>query len=326
MRSLKAVPFSILFVLVFVSYTLGWGFFAHHRINRMAVFTLPPQMMVLYKSHIGFITAHATDPDKLRYAIKNEGAHHYIDIDHYGNYPYSALPRKWKDAVKKFGKDSLLAYGIVPWYALRVYYRLINAFKQKKLGAILKHSAYLGHYIADACVPLHANSNYDGQFTGQKGIHALWETNIPELLTDTAFNLWTGKAEYIDHPGDYIWKLVLESAKEADTVLRVEKKLLRHFPSGQIYSFVKRNGQTVRSFSPLFVKTYAQQLNGMVARRMRRAIHAVASLWYTAWVNAGQPDLQQLSNTSFSEKELRELNLLDKKWHGVNAKGRDHEQ
>ncbi len=29
--------------------TLPWGFFGHKRINRMAVFTLPPEMMVFYK-------------------------------------------------------------------------------------------------------------------------------------------------------------------------------------------------------------------------------------------------------------------------------------
>jgi hypothetical protein len=325
MRRLPILPFIFLLTISASRQGCAWGFFAHRRINRLAIFTLPPRMMLLYKANIEFVTAHATDPDKLRYVLKNEGAHHYIDIDHYGIYPYTDLPRKWDSAVHKFSKDSLLAYGIVPWYVLGVYYRLTEAFKRKDQAAILKLSAYLGHYTADACVPLHANSNYDGQMTGQKGIHALWESNIPELLADSTFNLWVGKAEYIENPGKYIWKLVLESAAAADTVLRSEKMLAQSFPAGSVYAFISRNGQTVRSFSLPFVEMYNQCLNGMVARRMRRAIHAVASLWYTAWVNAGQPNLRQLTNQTFSPKDLEEFILLDEKWHGAIPEGRKHE-
>lgn len=318
MRLFKIIIIVFCFSLLWPNGGFAWGFFAHKRINRLAVFSLPPQMMVLYKKKIEFITTHAVDPDKLRYVLKDEGAHHYIDIDHYGQYPYPDLPRRWKDAVKTYSEDTLLAYGIVPWYALKVFYRLTEAFSQKDLPAILKLSDFLGHYTADACVPLHANSNYDGQFTGQKGIHALWESDIPELLADPTFNLWTGKAEYIEDPGAYIWQLVLESAAAADTVLHTEKSLVRNFPSGQIYAFTNRNGKVDRRFSHAFVKVYNQNMNDMVARRMCRAIHAVASLWYTAWVNAGQPDLHNLTNKTFSLKELNEFRLLDEKWHGVH--------
>lgn len=303
----------------------AWGFFAHRRINRLAVFTLPPQMMLLYKANIEFITEHATDPDKLRYVLKEEGAHHYIDIDHYGIYPWDNLPRRWNEAIQKFSRDSLSAHGIVPWYALQIYYRLEEAFKRKDQVAILKWSAYLGHYVADACVPLHATSNYNGQFTGQNGIHALWESNIPELLADSTFDYWTGKAEFIEHPGNYIWTLVLGSGKAADSVLQIQKQLLQTFSQPQIYAFINRNSQLIRSFSPQFVTTYNLHLNGMVERRMLQSIHAVSSLWYTAWVNGGQPDLHQLSNKTFTPKELEEFKLMDEKWHGAGISDRVHE-
>lgn len=303
----------------------AWGFFAHRRINRLAVYTLPPQMMLLYKTNIEFITEHATDPDKLRYVLKEEGSHHFIDLDRYGIDPWNNLPRRWNEAVEKFSRDSLSANGIVPWYALQIYYRLEEAFKRKDQAAILKWSAYLGHYVADACVPLHASSNYDGQLTGQNGIHALWESNIPEQLSDSTFDYWAGKAEFINHPGNYIWDVVLESGRAADTVLQTQKQLLQTFPSSQIYAFINRNGQPVRSFSAEFTSTYNYQLRGMVERRMLRSIHAVASLWYTAWVNAGQPDLHLLSNKTFTSKELEEFKLMDEKWHGAGISDRVHE-
>ena len=44
----------------------SWGFYGHKRINRMAVFTLPPEMVTFYKQHIEFVTNHAVDPDKRR--------------------------------------------------------------------------------------------------------------------------------------------------------------------------------------------------------------------------------------------------------------------
>src|SRR5690349_19101224 len=161
-----------------------WGFFGHRKINYYAVFLLPPQMLMLYKANINFITEHAVDPDKRRYLIPQEGPRHYIDIDHYGKAPYDVLPRKWNEAVEKFGADSLQANGIVPWWIQVMLQRLTEAIKQKNQSAILKLSAELAHYIADAHVPLHACHNHNGQYSDQKGIHGLWESRIPELLAD----------------------------------------------------------------------------------------------------------------------------------------------
>src|SRR5882757_3282062 len=137
-----------------------WGFFGHQKINYYAVFLLPPDMMVLYKPNITFLSEHAVDPDKRRYAVADEGPRHYIDIDHYGKYPYDSLPRKWNDAVAKYSEDTLNANGIVPWWVQTMLGRLTNAFKEKNHAKILRLSAEIGHYIADAHVPLHANSNH----------------------------------------------------------------------------------------------------------------------------------------------------------------------
>jgi len=114
-----------------------WGFYAHKKINYYAVFLLPPQMLVFYKNNIDFLSEHAVDPDKRRYAVKDEGPRHYIDINYYGDYPYDSLPRKWNDAVAKYSEDSLMAYGIVPWHVQVMLGRLTNAFKEKNFSRIL---------------------------------------------------------------------------------------------------------------------------------------------------------------------------------------------
>jgi|TARA_B110000483_G_scaffold129466_1_gene155184 hypothetical protein len=99
------------------------------------------------------------------------------------------MPKKWSDAVEKFSEDTLLAYGIVPWYIQTVYNRLVKAFEQKDINYILKNSADLGHYVSDAHVRLYTNKNYNGQLTNQKGIHAFWESRLPELFSDD-FIIW----------------------------------------------------------------------------------------------------------------------------------------
>jgi len=313
------------FLLLLCDHCFCWGFFAHQKINYYAVFLLPPEMMVLYKSNIDFITEHAVDPDKRRYLIAAEGPRHYIDIDYYGKYPFDSLPRKWEEAVAKFSADSLSKNGIVPWWVQIMERRLVDAFKEKDQVKILKLSADLGHYIADAHVPLHANSNHNGQFTGQQGIHGFWESRVPELLADKEWGFFIGRAEYIKNPGEFIWKRILESAAAADTVLQYEKELSKKFPSDKKFAFEERSGKLVRQYSSAYAIAYNDMLKGMVERRMRLSIYSVASFWYTAWIDAGQPDLSKLTSKTFSEEDLKEFNLLNNSWRTNEMKGRKEE-
>jgi hypothetical protein len=303
-----------------------WGFYGHKKINYFAVFLLPPEMMALYKPNIAFLEEHAVDPDKRRYAVADEGPKHYIDIDHYGTYPYPNLPRKWDEAVAKFGEDSVRAYGIVPWHLQVMLARLTSAFKEKNFSKIMKNSAEIGHYIADSHVPLHANSNHNGQYSNQKGIHGFWESRVPELLAESKFDFFIGKAQYIQKPAEYIWARVMESALAADSVLRFEKELTKQFGTDQKYSFENRNGVVIRQYSSAFTNAFNDKLNGMVERRMRLSIQSVASFWYTAWINAGQPDLKNLVDHKFSEKDLKDFDSLNDSWKN-NGKmiGREEE-
>jgi hypothetical protein len=306
----------ITLAVVLGSYTncYCWGFFAHAKINYYAVFLLPPEMMLFYKPSIGFLSEHSVDPDKRRYAIADEGPRHYLDIDKYGTYPYPDLPRKWDDAVTKFGRDSLMQHGIVPWHVQVMLSRLTEAFKEKNYSRILKNSAEIGHYISDAHVPLHASSNHNGQYSNQRGIHGFWESRVPELLAEKQFDFFIGKAQYIKNPGEFIWDRVLESALAADSVLRFEKELTAEFPPDQKFSFEERNGKVIRQYSSAFTIAFNNKLDGMVERRMRQSIFCISSFWYTAWVNAGQPDLKGLTRQKFSEKDVKEFEELNSKW------------
>ena len=145
------------------------------------------------------------------------------------------------------------------------------------------------------------------------------------MLADKEWDFFIGKATYINNPADFIWARVLESAAASDSVLKFEKELTKSFPPDQKFSFEDRNGNTIRQYSSAFSKAYNEKLNGMIERRMRQSIFAIASFWYTAWINAGQPDLKKLTNKEFSAEDLKEFESLNNAWKSGAIKGREHE-
>ncbi len=383
-----------------------WGFFAHKRINRLAVLTLPPEMMTFFKPNIDWISDHAVDPDMRRYATKNEAPRHYIDLDQYGSPPFDSLPRLWLDAQIKYSEifgitengdtigffgpghqynespagdsarlayrrffmkeilplyrhndaelnvDSLLAFfrtnddihggkrtftsgfyrdhlsehGIVPWHLQKMQRDLTEAFRRRDSGRILRLCADMGHYIGDAHVPLHTTSNYNGQKTGQHGIHGFWESRIPELFADERYDFFVGKPEYIANTTDFFWQAVFDSHSMVDSVLTIERDLHLSFPSDRQMCPDVRNGAAVLAPCPDFSEAYQEALQNMIERRMRAAIHAVSSAWYTAWVDAGQPDMSKMDVQTASEEELKEEAAWRKSYQQGKILGRpeDH--
>lgn len=199
----------------------------------MAIFTLPPEMFGFFKENIEYITEHAVDPDKRRYGVDGEAQRHYIDIDHYahnGQDPFEIVPRKWNDAVAKFTEDTLQTYGIVPWHIQVMKFRLQKAFESKNVDLILKNASEIGHYIGDAHVPLHTTENYNGQLTGQRGIHGLWESRIVELSAED-YDYFVGKSKYVSAVLDFAWDAVKASNLAVDSVLSMERELTASFPS-----------------------------------------------------------------------------------------------
>lgn len=280
----------------------------------MAIFSLPSEMLGFYKQNMQYITENAVNPDRRRYAVEGEAPRHYIDLDIYPDSVQRDLSElTWQQAVEKYTEDTLQAYGIVPWHVVNMKYRLTNAFMRKDKKEILRISADLGHYIADAHVPLHTTQNYNGQLTNQIGIHGFWESRLPELY-DSEYSFWVGKAEYIINPRERIWQVVKESHIALDSVLSFEAQLTQDFASDKKYTVEERNGQTIRNYSRPFSKAYHLALEGQVERRMKASIKCVADFWYSSWVDAGQPDLTNLGVYSPSEEDKLEEESFKKAW------------
>jgi len=380
---------SFLFVIVFTlnpttaevkSGPQDWGFFAHRRINQLAVFTLPYEMLPLFKSNIEYLRVHAVDPDKRRYASVFEAIRHYIDLDIWEKtLPVDTLPKEWNRVLfqyadiyslnegdttwyrkgapvdwntqntlsiagdyevnvetltelfddyimplyyedewsmpsdtfqkytrvpisqdKIFFSDNFSEHGVLPYHLEQMQYRLTEAFVNKNVPLILRLSAEMGHYIGDANVPLHTTENYNGQLTGQVGIHAFWESRIPELFSGD-YDFFVDKATYQTDKSAFFWKMVTQSHSLVDSVLSIERKLRRSFPESQQMCFDERLGRTVLTQCQEYAEAYSNAMRGMVEERMRNSIWAIGSSWYTAWVDAGQPEFEFLNMKSSND-------------------------
>jgi hypothetical protein len=301
------IPYALCLIPFISAFT--WGFFAHKKLNQLAVFTLPPEMVTFYKKNIDYLTKHSTDPDSRRYAVEGEAVKHYIDLDHYGAAPFDSIPKKWKAAVEKYSEDTLRAYGTVPWQVEKMVYSLTDAFKEMNIDRILYLSANIGHYIADAHVPLHTTENYNGQMTNQIGIHGFLESRLPELFSDQ-YDLFTGRADYIKDVNEEIWKIIKESYSAKDTVLKFESELSAVWSSDKKYS----HEGTKKVYSQEYSEAYNKKLNGLVKRRMRKAIHSIGSFWYTAWVNAGKPDINSLISNEVADSIKTAKEATEELW------------
>lgn len=279
----------------------AWGFFGHKKINELAIYTLPEELFGFYKDNMDYLIDHSVDPDKRRYSVKGEAECHYIDMDRYITAeqpnPFLNVPRRWSDAVEKFTEDTLRAHGIVPWNVYLTQQKLTTAFRNEDINRILRLSAEIGHYIGDAHVPLHSTSNYNGQKTGQRGIHGFWESRIPELYFED-YDFFVGKANYIKAPQTFIWERIEESFAAVDSVLSYERELTASFGEEKKYSYETRGQANMKVYSQEFSRAYSQMLDGQIERRMKSAVISIGSFWYTAWIDAGQPNLKALRPNS----------------------------
>ncbi len=261
-------------------------------------------MLVFYKNHLDFITERSIDPDRRAHVIEGEAARHFLDADHFGSYPFTEIPRKREKAIVRYSLDTLEKYGMLPWAIYDHYQLLVKAFETMDAKRILLYSAYLGHYVADACTPLHTSLYYNGRTYMSQGIHALWETRLPELYAST-YSYITGKPEPIDCALEKAWELILESHLKVDTIYMVFYNLVDSLTADRIYSHEMRGQALQRVFSADFSGVFHANLEGMVERQMRRAVNAISGYWYAAWHEAGEPDLKPLVSGSLHRRLQR---------------------
>jgi len=298
-------------LLATTSILLSWGTWGHQHINHAAVFALPDSMRRFFYNHIDFVTEESVVPDVRKYAIsdKAEFNRHFVDLESFVKSPSDTLPSTMAATTAKYDAKFLDQNGILPWYIMDMMQKLTKAFQDKKKAETLFLAADLAHYIGDAHMPLHTSLNHDGQLTNQRGIHSFFESQLPEQFGES-YNFYTGNAVYVPNVQKEVMRIIEDSHRLVDTLLLTERKVHDNYDTGKIYvkdpaGNYRRNkyGVPIRTFE--YASAYHTALNGMVEKQLRAATAATANFWYTAWVNAGRPNLDSMEDPALTERNRK---------------------
>ena len=256
----------------------AWGFEAHQFVMSRAIDQLPKEIRTFFEANRQFLVEHTIDPDLWRLAgFTDESPRHFLDMDAYGAYPFKDLPRDYDRALEKHGFQMLSRNGLLPWRTAEVMGWLRRAFVEmvknpSRATEVKLYSAILGHYVSDGHVPFHAVMNYDGQLTGQEGIHARWESDLftryqPRLTVKPSPN------RSIPDIRDFVFETLLTGVQLVPGVLEADRKAIG-----------SREEYDDRYYDEFFAATQST-----LERRLSESIAAVASAITTAWQDAGRP-------------------------------------
>lgn len=312
---------SIYLLLIAMPFAFGsWGFLVHRTVHQLAVYKLPKGMQHFFYNNMEYLVSNAPRPDTRVGTDSGEAPKHYIDFELLGDSAMWKLPLTRAEAIQQFGMDSLSHTGYLPYQIETMLDLLTNAFRNRNRDSILFYAADLGHYIGDAHVPLHTTENYDGQLTNQKGLHSLWETLVPVLFLDS-FQLYRRhKAKYLREPAVALRKTLQQSNRLLQGVFDGEQELSKQFSDSLKYRVQIRNGKEYRSYSMAFGQAYGNRLKESINQQLLRSADLIADYWYTAWVNAGKPDLSALETKPFNKAAFKKELQVYKKNELINNK------
>lgn len=262
----------------------AWGFAAHREVTRLAIESLPEPLASLFRRNADYLVEHSIDPDLWRAAGQpGEDPNHYLDLDAFGAYPFAGVSHVESEHLARHGAAAA-AKGRVPWRVAEVQRELVEAFRQHDPARALKSAAALAHYVGDAHVPLHATSNYDGQLSGQTGLHARWETALFERFeVQIEQGLHPAAAHPIGDPVDAIFNVLVAAYKDSLEVLESD----RACAGGQdLAETAEDDRYNDRYYSRLYEREAVR-----LRTRLRASAEAVGSFWLSAWQEAGRPKL-----------------------------------
>jgi hypothetical protein len=279
------LPVLAILLIVLPVRTRAWGFEAHKFVMDRAIALLPPELRPMFEAGRSTLVERSIDPDTWQNAGYDdlESPHHFLDLDWegYGRYPlFAELPRDYTAAVAKFGKPRVDQNGTLPWRVEEMHGNLRRAFEAyARRGAfgrndILHYSAWLAHYVSDAHVPFHAVINYDGQLTGQQGIHARFESILFERYR-SELTIAPKPMASIGNPRDFIFATIVAGTQLVPPILKSDLEAIgtRDIYDDAYYAAFFKANRTV------------------LERRVNESIAAVAAMIAGAWEAAGRPAL-----------------------------------
>jgi hypothetical protein len=255
----------------------GWGFEAHRLIMDRAIGMLPAGVRPVFERHREMALERAIDPDTWISVggFDDERPRHFLnlDADGYGSYPFNGLPRDYTAAIKKFGELRVQRNGTLPWRTQEFYDRLVREFQDLRARGgsgperdAVRVASSLGHYVADAFVPHHAVSDYDGRAANQTGIHSRFETGLVQRHA-RRLSLSPAPLAPIRQPRDRVFDALIAGTRLVPAVLEADR----------------RAKQGRAQYDDAYYDAFFTGAGTLLERRLNEAIAAVAATIAGAW-------------------------------------------
>ena len=276
----------LIITLAPISFIGAWGYDGHRRINYIASKQINGPFGQFLKQNSEPLKWYAVTPDYNKKIDKEEFHKHFIDSDFYDKYPFDNIPKNYSTLVSKYGEDNIKKYGIAPWTIKETSDRIIDLLKRNQFEEAVYNMGVLGHYISDLHMPLHTVINYDGQFSGNEGIHKRWELHLVNKYIKNIKPV--GEIETVEDPWTFSMKIVKESFKAHHLILEADTKARK--------LLTKEQAEKLKSYETLsFEKPYLDVLfaetGDLLRDRLGRAVIRLASIWKYCWEEAGKPEL-----------------------------------
>jgi len=257
-------------VALTLSSSYGWGESAERLITSKAVETLPEEMLPFFEANRQFIVEHVTEP----VGVKPEDHTAFIQLDHYGQFPFSALPHSYTAASLKYTKRTLTQYGLLPWQIGIESEKLTNNFKNHEWGEAKLSAAALAHFVSAASDPFNTTVNFDGHLSDQPGVNQRYDSGLVDRY-QLFFFVKANQASYIPEPTDRAFEMCLEAHSWLEGILLSDR----------------RAHEGLTSYGDDYYDHFYAQAGAVLIRQLSDASTNVGSYWMTAWINAGRPQL-----------------------------------
>jgi hypothetical protein len=260
--------------LLLPDHSFAWGRGAHRLVVNKAIETLPADIRPFFEANRAILSQHVTDPLDAIARTPAERHTHFILLDKYGRFPFEALPRSYKAAVTKFGRVKLDANGLLPWQIGVYSEKLTEAMKAGKWEEAKLNAAILANYVAEAHDPFDTTDNFDGRLSAQPGVNERFGTTLIDRFS-SFFPMRPNDAVFISDPTDRAFEACLSSHSWLETILLADRNARR----------------AENSFNDEYYDRFYNQAAAILIRQLSDAATDVGSFWFTAWKNAGSPQL-----------------------------------
>lgn len=276
MRWRLCLGLALLSLIIFLSLpsTFAWGENAQRLITNKAVDTLPDDIRPFFEANRQYLVQHVTDPEHAQRKDPALDNTEFIKLDHYGQFPFSTLPRAYTAAVSKYGRRSVYTYGVLPWQVGTYSKKLTDAFHDRNWADARLSAALLAHYVAESHDPFNTTMNWDGKLSNQLGVNERFGSGLVDRF-QLFFFVKPNEAVYIHDPTDHAFEMALTAHALLESVLLSDL----------------RAHQGLSGYPDEYYDRFYAQAGTVLVKQLSDASTDLGSYWMTAWINAGRPQL-----------------------------------